>query len=92
MSILNAQSELKNFPSVPNLKVAYTTRKKKSANGFGSPSLRKITARPMNGDSNTFNNEMARHGFLKDLNELSSFNAFFEHPSPHNLKSVDYGY
>jgi len=43
--------------------------------GFGSPTLRKIEGEKEK-SKGAFDNIMAKHGLLKDLNNLNSFNAF----------------
>ena len=83
MTILN-HHQLQNFPSVPNFKIASSFSNFGTKKNFGSPSLRKINEKihELRWDTETFEIDMAKHGFLKDLNELNSFSNFY--PSPVN--------
>lgn len=67
------------YPSMPD---PIKRKVFKKVSEIGSPSLRKPPVGLKSRDQKTFKSDMARHGFLKDLNHLSSFNAFFEQPSP----------
>jgi hypothetical protein len=59
--------------------------------GFGSPTLRKVNIeREKSRDA--FDSIMAKHGLLKDLNNLNSFNAFCKQSPLRHQRSLDYCY
>jgi hypothetical protein len=47
----------------------------RDTSGFGSPTLRKVDLVEEK-SKDAFDSIMAKHGLLKDLNNLNSFNAF----------------
>ena len=59
--------------------------------GFGSPTLRKIEGEKEK-SKGAFDNIMAKHGLLKDLNNLNSFNAFWKQSPLRHQRSLDYCY
>jgi len=63
----------------------------REAQGFGSPTLRKIEIQKEK-SKDAFDSVMAKHGLLKDLNNLGSFNAFWKQSPLRHQKSLDYWY
>jgi hypothetical protein len=57
--------------------------------GFGSPTLRRVEDSKEE-KKGTFDSIMAKHGLLKDVNNLSSFNAFCKQPPLRHQRSLDY--
>ena len=59
--------------------------------GFGSPTLRKVNLEKEK-SKDAFDNIMAKHGLLNDLNNLNSFNAFCKQSPLRHQRSLDYCY
>ena len=59
--------------------------------GFGSPTLRKIDLEKEK-SKDAFDSIMAKHGLLKDLNNLNSFNVFWKQSPLRHQRSLDYWY
>jgi len=59
--------------------------------GFGSPTLRKVNMEREK-SKDAFDSVMAKHGLLKDLNNLNSFNAFCKQSPLRHQRSLDYCY
>lgn len=59
--------------------------------GFGSPTLRKVDLEKEK-SKDAFDNIMTKHGLLKDLNNLNSFNEFCKQSPLRHQRSLDYWY
>lgn len=59
--------------------------------GFGSPTLRKVELEREK-SKDAFDSVMAKHGLLKDLNNLNSFNKFCKQSPLRHQRSLDYCY
>lgn len=66
-------------------------RSRENAAGFGSPTLRKINLQREK-SKDAFDSIMAKHGLLKDLNNLNSFNDFCKQSPLKHQKSLDQRY
>lgn len=59
--------------------------------GFGSPTLRKVDLQKEK-SKDAFDSIMTKHGLLKDLNNLNSFNEFWKQSPLRHQRSLDYWY